>query len=411
MKNCFLTGLLLLVCLPFVFGQPVSPDPNYKFYKGTSALQDRIFYLFTLLERVPGVPQLINKDSTLTALRDEYTQRVTHPVSSGDLTAPLQFAGNTISKVSSAFITLLQQHPKEMERLVSEMRSSGLFQLYAGKTDPVLLSLAWKDAADGMNYILNAYTNGKGLRYPVIDSATYYVMSPAYRAMVQHVIEEVGKKKPDLFFQPSLHVALELLTLNRRDEAVRYEPLSDTNRDAYKQIKKTDWNKYPYTAMLILGASPVAKEAISETGKSRCRTGAELYRKGMAPFIIVSGGHVRPVGTQYSEAVEMRKYLVNELKIPASAVMVDPYARHTTTNVRNAVRIVWQSGIPVDKRMMCVSDVMHVAYVNSPMFTQRCTTELGYMPAADIKQADLYFLSFLPDLRSLQVNVFDPLDP
>jgi hypothetical protein len=107
----------------------------------------------------------------------------------------------------------------------------------------------------------------------------------------------------------------------------------------------------------------------------------------------------------------MRKYLVNELKIPAAAVMVDPYARHTTTNVRNAIRIMWQSGIPVDKRMMCVSDIMHVAYVNSPMFTKRCTTELGYMPAADVKQADLYFLSFLPDLRSLQVNVFDPLDP
>jgi len=410
MKNCFLTGLLLLV-LSCTFGQPASPDLHYKFYKGTSVLQDRIFYLFTLLERVPGLPQLMNKDSTLIALRNTYAQRVAHPVSSGDLTASLQFSSSTINEVSGAFLTLLQQHPKEMERLLSEMRGSGLFQLYAGKTDAAFLSLAWKDAADGVNYILNAYTNGKGLRYPVIDSATYYVLSPAYRTMVQRVMEQAVEKQPDLFFQPSLQVALGLLELNRRDEAVRYEPLSGTNEEAYKQIKKTDWNKYPYTAMLILGASPVAKETISETGKSRCRTGAELYRKGMAPFIIVSGGHVRPVETQYSEAVEMKKYLVNELKIPASAVMVDPYARHTTTNVRNAVRIVWQSGIPANKRMMCVSDVMHIAYVNSPMFTQRCTTELGYMPAADIKQADLYFLSFLPDLRSLQVNVFDPLDP
>jgi hypothetical protein len=411
MKNCFLTGLLLLVLLPCTFGQPASPDLHYKFYKGTSALQDRIFYLFTLLERVPGLTQLMNKDSALTALRDEYAQRVAHPVSTGDLTASLQFSGSTIGEVSGVFVSLLQQHPKEMERLLSEMRGSGLFQLYAGKADATFLSLAWKDAADGVNYILNAYTNGKGLRYPVIDSAAYYVLSPAYSTMVQRVMEQAGERKPDLFFQPSLQVALGLLELNHRDEAVRYEPLSGTNEDAWKQIKKTDWNKYPYTAMLILGASPVATEALSETGKSRCRTGAELYRKGMAPFIIVSGGHVRPIGTRYSEAMEMRKYLVNELKIPASAVIADPYARHTTTNVRNAVRLVWQSGIPANKRMMCVSDVMHVAYVNSPMFTQRCTTELGYMPAADIKQTDLYFLSFLLDLRSLQVNVFDPLDP
>ena len=298
-----------------------------------------------------------------------------------------------------------------MGRLLNEMRASGAFQLYADKADTTLLSLAWKDAADGVNYILNAYTNGKGLRYPVIDSATYYVASPTYRSMIQRVMEQGGKKKPGLFFRPSVDVALSLLELNHRDEAIRYEPLSATNEAAYKMVKQTDWSKYPYTAMLILGASPVATEPLSETGKSRCRTGAELYRKGMAPFIIVSGGHVRPVGTRYSEAVEMRKYLVNELKIPAAAVMVDPYARHTTTNVRNAVRIVWRSGIPADKKMMCVSDIMHVAYVNSPMFTKRCKTELGYMPAADVEQSDLYFLSFRPDLLSLQVNVFDPLDP
>jgi len=411
LKNCFLTGLLLLVWWPCTFGQPASPDLHYKFHKGANALQDRIFYLFTLMEQMPGLSQLMNSDSALNALGQEYRQRVTYPVSNGVITAPLQFSEQITRKVNAALLQLLQRHPGEMGSLINEMRGSGVFQLYADKADTTLLSLAWKDAADGMNYILNAYTNGKGLLYPVIDSATYYVASPAYRSMIQRVMEQAGKKKPGLFFRSSLDVALALLELNRRDEAIRYEPLSSTNEAAYKMVKQTDWSKYPYTAMLILGASPVATEPLSETGKSRCRIGAELYRKGMAPFIIVSGGHVRPVGTRYSEAVEMKKYLVSELKIPAAAVMVDPYARHTTTNVRNAVRIVWRSGIPADKRMMCVSDIMHVAYVNSPMFTNRCKTELGYMPAADIEQSDLYFLSFRPDLRSLQVNAFDPLDP
>ncbi|MET3877811.1 YdcF family protein [Chitinophaga sp. OAE865] len=411
MKNCFLTWLLLLAWWPCTFAQPASPDQHYKFYKGSSALQDRIFYLFTLMEELPGLSRLMNSDSALCTLGQEYRQRVTGSVSKGDLTAPLQFSARTTGEVSKALIDLLLRHPKEMGRLLNEMRGSGVFQLYADKADTTLLSLAWKDAADGVNYILNAYTNGKGLRYPVIDSAAYYVASPAYRSMIQRVMEQAGKRKPGLFFRPSLDVALGLLELNHRDEAIRYEPLSAINEAAYKMVKQTDWSKYPYTAMLILGASPVATEPLSETGKSRCRTGAELYRKGMAPFIIVSGGHVRPVGTRYSEAVEMKKYLVNELKIPAAAVMADPYARHTTTNVRNAVRILWRSGIPVDKKMMCVSDIMHVAYVNSPMFTKRCKTELGYMPAADMEQSDLYFLSFLPDLRSLQVNVFDPLDP
>jgi hypothetical protein len=413
LKNGIITCLLLFVLLPFTYSQSLYPDPQYKFLTGPAVLQDRNFYLFTLLERLPGLPSLLKKDSSMEGLLGQYKQRIAHPVSSGETATLLLFSAATIQQVSTSFTGLLRRDPKPFTRLLYEMRGSGLFELYAGKSDEVLLTNAWKDAADGINYIINAYTNGTGMRYPVIDSARFYVHSPVYKADILQLLEQLREKdnQVDLFFQPSLQLALGLLTLNRRDEAARYEPMSATNGDAYRLIKKTNWNKYPYPAMLILGASPVGKEVISETGKSRCRTGADLYRKGLAPFIIVSGGHVRPVGTPYAEAVEMKKYLVNELKIPAAAVMVDPYARHTTTNVRNAVRIAWRSGIPVNKRMLCVSDAMHLVYVNSPLFKQRCETELGYMPAADIKQADLYFLSFVPDLRSLQVNTFDPLDP
>ncbi|HEY9262277.1 YdcF family protein [Chitinophaga sp.] len=413
LKNCFTTCLLLFVLLPFSYSQSLYPDPHYKFVAGPGVLQDRNFYLFTLLERLPGLPLLLAKDSSMTVLRNQYKQRISHPVSSGENAAALLFSDANIQQVSNALTRLLQQNPAPFVRLLREMRGSGLFELYARESDRDLLTAAWKDAAQGVNYIINAYTNGKGLRYPVIDSSLFYVQSPDYKAGVRHLLEQAGEKdrQADLFFQPSLQFALGLLTLSHREEAVRYEPMSATNGDAYGQIKKTDWRKYPYPAMLILGASPVAKEVLSETGKSRCRIGAGLYQKGLAPFIIVSGGHVRPVGTPYSEAVEMKKYLVNELKIPAAAVMVDPYARHTTTNIRNAIRIAWRSGIPVNKRMLCVSDAMHLVYVSSPLFKQRCMTELGYMPAADIVQTDLYYLSFLPDLRSLQVNPFDPLDP
>ena len=413
LKNCFTTCLLLFVLLPFTYSQTLYPDPHYKFVTGPGVMQDRNFYLFTLLERLPGLPLLLAKDSSMKALRDQYKQRISSPVSSGESAATLLFSDANIRQISDAFTRLLQQNPAPFVRLLSEMRGSGLFELYARESDGKLLTAAWKDAAEGVNYIINAYTNGKGLRYPVIDSSLFYVQSPSYKAGVQHLLEQAGEKnkQADLFFQPSLQFALGLLTLSHREEAIRYEPMSVTNADAYRQIKKTDWSKYPYPAMLILGASPVGKEILSETGKSRCRNGAGLYQKGLAPFIIVSGGHVRPVGTAYSEGVEMKKYLVNELKIPAAAVMVDPYARHTTTNVRNAVRIAWRSGIPVNKKMLCVSDAMHLVYVSSPMFKQRCMTELGYMPAADIEQTDLYYLSFVPDLRSLQANAFDPLDP
>ncbi|MBO9729923.1 MAG: YdcF family protein [Chitinophaga sp.] len=412
LKSCF-TCLLFLLLSSFVYSQSATPDPQYKFITGPNVLQDRNFYLFTLLEKLPDLPLLLNNDSSLKALATIYKQRVTHPVSNEESAAALLFSDAVILQAGEAFNRLLQQHPAPFARLLREMRSSGLFELHAQESDAGLLAAAWKDAAGGVNYIINAYTKGLGMRYPAIDSARFYVQAPSYKAAVQRSIAQIGKqsKSSDLFFQPSLALALDLLTLNHRDEAGRYEPLSVTNGDVYAQIKKTDWTKYTYSAMLILGASPVGKEMLSDAGKGRCRTGAELFQKGLVPFVIVSGGHVRPVGTSYSEGVEMKKYLVNELKIPANAVLVDPYARHTTTNVRNAVRLAWRSGIPVNKRMLCVSDAMHLVYVNSPVFKQRCMTELGYMPAADIQQADLYFLSFLPDLSSLQANPLDPLDP
>lgn len=402
--------LLLFIFLPAVYCQTSAPDPHYRFIAGPSLLQDRNFYLFTLMERLPGLPALLEKDSTLQHVLLTCQERIAHPVSKVAPAEALLFSDNTIRDVTGALQHLLRQYPEQLTPLFREMRASGLFQLYAGKDDRELLEAAWKDAANGTNYIINGYTTGKGQRYPTIDSAAFYVEASAYKSAVQRLIGKAGEKNI-LFFQPSLRLALGLLTLNRREEAVRYEPLSALNAAAWKQIKKTDWSKYTYPAMVILGASPKSTERISEIGKNRCRMGADLYHKGQVPFIIVSGGHVRPVFTTFSEGVEMKKYLVEELKIPASAVLVDPYARHTTTNLRNAVRLAWRSGMPVDKRMLCVSDAMHLVYVNSPVFAQRCNTELGYVPVTDIQQTDLYFLSFMPDLRSLQANAMDPLDP
>lgn len=404
LKNWLVICFLLFVLLPVTYSQSAYPDPHYKPLKSADKLQDRNFYFFTLLEEIPAVKRLLAEDSLLATCR----QRI-----AGAVVNNLLFPDSIISRVNGAWKELLQRRPQEMSRLTQEMRSSGFFVLYAAQPDEALLIHAWQDAANGVNYIINAYTKGLGMRYPLIDSAAFYVNDPGYKAAVRRLAQQVEDKDKAaaLFFKPRLDMALGLLALNRRDEAARYEPLEAANAAAYKQVKKTAWKKYPYSALVILGASPGGKEPVSETGKSRCRTGAELFRKGLAPFIIVSGGHVRPAGTPYSEAVEMRKYLVNELKIPATAVMIDPYARHTTTNLRNAIRVAWRGGVPVNKKMLCVSDAMHLFYVNSSVFTQRCLTELGYMPAAEIRQADLYFLSFMPDLRSLQADARDPLDP
>ncbi|MBC9929347.1 YdcF family protein [Chitinophaga qingshengii] len=409
MKHVIWIIALLCTGISTAPAQNTPPDPGYRLLKEKNEIVNRNVYLFTLLEQLPAVNRLLTNDTLLQRWNTLYRERL----QAADSLTALRFDEATIARFERYWPQLLQQHPTEMDDLLQQMRRSGFFQLYARKTDAELLANAWLDAAHGVNYILNAYTHNTGFRYPKIDSAAFYVKSPGYQKMLRQLLHTVAHKTPRraMFFQPSLSAAIGLLELNKHDECARYQPLEKTNSAAYTKVKSVDWDKYKYAALLIPGAGPGSNDPISDAGKNRCRIGAEMYRKGSAPFIIVSGGHVHPFGTPYAEAVEMKKYLVNELKIPAEAVILEPHARHTTTNVRNAVRIAWKSGMPLHKRMLCVSDALQLYYVNSAVFSKRCQEELGYQPATDIQQADLYYLSFIPNLESLQANSMDPLDP
>ncbi|RYY29991.1 MAG: YdcF family protein, partial [Chitinophagaceae bacterium] len=178
----------------------------------------------------------------------------------------------------------------------------------------------------------------------------------------------------------------------------------------FKQAAKTDWKKYPATAMLVPGLGPQRADIRLDPGAARrCELAANRFKKGEAPFIIVSGGHVHPPQTPYNEAIEMRKYLVNELKIPASAVIIEPHARHTITNIRNAARLIYLFGMPADKPVKIVSDDLQSAYIF--MLKGRFMTELGYLPYKGLNRDPTGAPLFYPDLSCFKRNPYDPLDP
>ncbi|MFB6457016.1 YdcF family protein [Chitinophaga sp. Hz27] len=413
---------LLVVCL-FVSGTPAlaqlsPPDPHYSFFAGNNVVQDRNFYLFTLMEKMPAVRKLVAQDTQLQKITKEYNSRLAGPVPAGkndadDLVAPFYFSNDAVAGISYRLNHLLITNQAAMAPLIFAMRNSGLFQLYSRESDTTLLTMAWQDAARGINYILRAYTENKGFRYPNIDSAAYYVKSPAYYAGVNGILDKLqsADNQDNLFFEPSLDLAMALLVFNKHDEAARYEPLSNINKDPYARIKKLNWKKYNYSVILILGAGPGNKDNISDPGKNRCKSGAAMYKSGAAPFIVVSGGHVHPFLTPFAEAIEMKKYLVDSLQVPADAVIVEPYARHTTTNIRNTNRIVFRTGMPVDKRILCVSDNMHLTYISTRLFELRCRQDLGYLPMKKTINVSETSISYLPDLNSLQADSRDPLDP
>jgi len=90
---------------------------------------------------------------------------------------------------------------------------------------------------------------------------------------------------------------------------------------------------------------------------------------------------------------------------------LEPYARHTTTNLRNATRRMVALGIPLDRPTLIVTDAEQSKYIESQTFSDRNRTELGYLPGAVGRRLSLYDLEFRPSRLSLRHDPRDPLDP
>jgi hypothetical protein len=216
-----------------------------------------------------------------------------------------------------------------------------------------------------------------------------------------------------LFYQPSLDFTLALLYMNHRDESARYEPLdSGANQKTLAAIPKINFDDFPYSSILILGNGPENdKDTLTALGKLNLQLGVIEYQQKKAPLIIVSGGHAHPFRAAFAEAVEMKKELIKRYHIPENKILIDPYARHTTTNLRNASRLIIKSGIPLNKLGLVVTNNAHSKYVKNEMFILRCTEELGYIPALILERINSTTIAFQPKIESLHQNPLDPLDP
>jgi hypothetical protein len=206
--------------------------------------------------------------------------------------------------------------------------------------------------------------------------------------------------------------ALQFLEINERDNAADYEPMATTaNKAAVDKIKITKWDNYKYSAIVVPGAGPDdPKMAFSAEGMLRCRMAAVQYQKGLAPFIIVSGGKVHPYKTKFCEAEEMKKFMVDKLHMPESAIIIDPHARHTTTNMRNAVRLMFRYGIPVTK-LAITSTSRGQSMMITNTLQARCQKELQEVPYKNGERLSETEAEFYPVLEALHINPTEPMDP
>lgn len=129
------------------------------------------------------------------------------------------------------------------------------------------------------------------------------------------------------------------------------------------------------------------KTTLHPLAAGSCAAAAHDVREGIAPLVIVSGGAVHGPA---NEAVLMREELLR-LGVTAERILVEPCARHTTTNLRNAGRLMLAHGLhaayvvcpdappnPLGAFRRVWRQSFYVGYPRLSSFGLRCRLVLGY---------------------------------
>ncbi len=373
-------------------------DPAYVLPRGRDALDARLFPLLAILAGDAATRASLARDPTWASLAERATTGVA--TARGCAGAASCVAASLLPAAADAEAAkraLIEVSGAEAFALVGDhVLPSGAFMRFAGRPPAEVLAGAWDDAFARLGEL----------------AASYPFALPAER--LAPLVEQLASSPAGgpLWFEPLERLVVAGLRADGRDEAVRYEPLDDgENAAARARMATTRWSAYRFGAIVVPGQGPEDPEvALSPLGAQRCDVAVERWRAGLAPFLVTSGGHVHPDRTRYAEAIEMKRYLMEKHGVPEDAILVDPYARHTTTNIRNSTRMLLHDGMPPDTAVLVTSDVGQSWYM-AWLLKPRCERELGYVPwrgGAALGATDACIRSS-PEVLYLDAN--DPLDP
>lgn len=369
-----------------------------------------------LLQDTTKLRKCLTSDSRIIELLKRRHKRFQKSEECQDLACFIEaftWTDNEIVELSTILPSLLLKDAKQNEYLEKQLFSRPRYGLRKKLSLSAYIEKALRQDFHAMNYAIRVYGGGEKPNYPTIDSIAFDTNSRRYLALLKEVRVDVLSdiQQPEQAFQETLLLALRLLEINERWDAAQLEPLTlGENRAVLNAISKTDFKNYPYSLLLTLGAGPeIYDQPISPGGMLRSRTAARSYFKGLAPFIVVSGGRVHPYKTAYIEALQMKKYLMEVCQVPEHAILIDPYARHTTTNLRNTARILLSYGFPTDQYAIVNSSSTHIDAVEN--MAARCIRELGYLPYELGKRVSDVIIEFKPREESFTIDPDEPLDP
>jgi hypothetical protein len=171
-------------------------------------------------------------------------------------------------------------------------------------------------------------------------------------------------------------------------------------------------DRAPFDLLVVPGFTPldlaVPSPELHPEAQARLLRAIDDLRAGAAPMVLVSGGNVHPHDTPLNEALEMKRFLLAH-GVPEARVLIEPCARHSHTNIRNAARFMLSVGL---RRALIVTSRDQAYYFANPRvssFDGRCLADLGYLVGA-FESVDPHRVAFEPSGRTLSLGA-DPLDP
>ena len=182
-----------------------------------------------------------------------------------------------------------------------------------------------------------------------------------------------------------------------------------------------EWREqFEHDVLIIPGFTPIKADkpmTLDDLPAARARLDLAIrdFQSGLAPVILVSGGSVHPAGTPHNEGLMMRQYLIDH-GVPADRILVDAHARHSTTNLRNAGRMMNDLGLTRGviatgyESKSAFDQHFYFAHPVLSTFHSRCKKTLGYR-VGDLENIDRHHIAFTPSAKCAQVGLSDPLDP
>ncbi len=112
----------------------------------------------------------------------------------------------------------------------------------------------------------------------------------------------------------------------------------------------------PADAIVVVGAPLAASGGLSSVGEERVRAGVDLWRRGLAPLLCMSGGGPGRIRDGAAREADVMAARARELGVPETALRVERDSLSTADNARRSAALLAADGC---HRVWLVSQPFH----------------------------------------------------